>query len=310
VAIAQVAAEGRLPVRPCRNEPEEVEPPAGRHRGEETGDGGGPLVLERLGRHRQPGVVGEQRHDTLYVAALEGVGEARHELALVARVRQRHLFARRKAHAGVERRPRPVERAVDRGLGDAERLGHLGRAEAEHVAQHEHDPLARREPLEAGDEREPDRLARLVARIRLARAVDDALEQSVGVGLEPERLAATGGLRRPRSLVGRRRQLGRPPPPIAQRVEAAVGGDPVQPGPQRRAALEAVEPAPGSQQRLLHEVLRVVDGTHDPVAVRLQLAAERSGELAEGRVVVNRRPPRRRRHASDCAIARRSSSAS
>src|SRR5215207_1070696 len=54
--------------------------------------------------------------------------------------------ARRNAQAGVERRPGPVERARDRRFGDAERLGYLGRAEAEHVAQHEHGALARREP--------------------------------------------------------------------------------------------------------------------------------------------------------------------
>jgi len=47
--IAEVAAEGRLPVRPRRDEPEEVEPPAGGHGGEKAPDGGGSVVFERLG---------------------------------------------------------------------------------------------------------------------------------------------------------------------------------------------------------------------------------------------------------------------
>ena len=65
----------------------------------------------------------------------------------------------------------------------------------------------------------------------------------------------------------------RPAPAVAQEVQAAVGGDPVQPGAHRRTLLEAVEAAPRGEQRLLHEILGVLEGADDPVAVQLQLAA-------------------------------------
>ena len=85
-----------------------------------------------------------------------------------------------------------------------EHLGDLGGAQPEHVAQHEHRALARGQVLEAGDERERDRLAQLVARLRAGRGVGDALQQRVRVGLEPQRLAAAGRLgRRHRPFVAR-----------------------------------------------------------------------------------------------------------
>ena len=49
--------------------------------------------------------------------------------------------------------------------------------------------------MERGEERERYRLAGLVAGLRTGRAVDDALEQRVGIGLEPQHLAKAGGLR-------------------------------------------------------------------------------------------------------------------
>src|ERR687892_1735256 len=57
--VAQVATERRLPIRPRRDEPDPVEPPTGRHGGEEATDRIPSLVLERLGGHREPRVVGE-----------------------------------------------------------------------------------------------------------------------------------------------------------------------------------------------------------------------------------------------------------
>jgi hypothetical protein len=47
------------------------------------------------------------------------------------------------------------------------------------------------------------------------------------------------------------------------------------------ATLEASEPAPGRQQRLLQQVLGVLDRAEDPVAVQLQLAAAGIDQLAE-----------------------------
>jgi hypothetical protein len=55
----------------------------------------------------------------------------------------------------------------------------------------------------------------------------------------------------------------------------------MEPGAQRRAFLESVKPAPGSHHRLLQHVLGVGGRTKDAVAVRLQLAPERPGELGE-----------------------------
>ena len=79
-----------------------------------------------------------------------------------------------------------------------------------------------------------------------------------------------------------RPRRGRQPPSlVAQRVQAAVGGDPVEPGAHRRAPLELVKPAPGRQQRLLKEVLGVLQRAEDPVAVQLELAAIRVGQLPE-----------------------------
>jgi hypothetical protein len=69
---------------------------------------------------------------------------------------------------------------------------------------------------------------------------------------------------------------------VAQRVQAAVRRDPVQPGAQRRAPLELVKPSPCGQQSLLKQVLGVLDGAEDPVAVQLQLAPVGIGQLAEG----------------------------
>ena len=62
---------------------------------------------------------------------------------------------------------RAVQRPGHGHLGDAEHLGDLARAEREHVAQDEHSALPRREPLQPGNEREPDRFPRLVASFRL-----------------------------------------------------------------------------------------------------------------------------------------------
>ena len=61
-----------------------------------------------------------------------------------------------------------------------EHLGDLRGAEPEHVAQHEHRALLRREVLQADDERQRDRLFRLVARVRSGSVVGDAVEQDVG----------------------------------------------------------------------------------------------------------------------------------
>ena len=58
-----------------------------------------------------------------------------------------------------------------------------------------------------------------------------------------------------------------------EHVQADVRGDPVEPGAQRRAALEAVDAAPGADQRLLYRVLGLERRAEHAVAVGGQLAA-------------------------------------
>ena len=81
-----------------------------------------------------------------------------------------------------------------------------------------------------------------------------------------------------------------------QRRQADVGGDRVEPGPDRRAALEAGVGPPRPQIRLLHQVLGVVRRADHAVAVRQQLPAEPLG--LGGEPVVDRLPiaPRLARH--------------
>ena len=59
----------------------------------------------------------------------------------------------------------------------------------------------------------------------------------------------------------------------------------VEPGAQRAAALEATEPAPDPQQRLLQRVLGVVQRAEHPVAVGVQLAAVGLDQPLEGAFV-------------------------
>jgi hypothetical protein len=84
-------------------------------------------------------------------------------------------------------------------------------AEAEHVAQHEHRALRRREMLKADDERERDRLFGLVASLGSGRLVRNALEQNVRERLKPDRVAVAGrsGISVIRGKSSRRRRLAR-----------------------------------------------------------------------------------------------------
>src|SRR5260370_446482 len=79
----------------------------------------------------------------------------------------------------------------------------------------------------------------------------------------------------------------------AQRVQAAVCRDLVQPGARRRAALEAGEPAPRGQQGLLQHVLSVLSRAEDLVAVQQELAPVGVGELAERLLVARLRAGQR-----------------
>ena len=90
---------------------------------------------------------------------------------------------------------------------------------AEHVAQDEHGALTRRESLQPGNEREPDRFSRFVSSLGLLDAVGDAFEQDVWIGLEPDGLAEASRRRRHGGSLRRRLECARPPAAIAQRVQ-------------------------------------------------------------------------------------------
>jgi hypothetical protein len=123
--------------------------------------------------------------------------------------------------------------------------------------------------LQRGDEREPQRLARFRHPCGIAVVGHDAL---VGDRLEPL-------VRGPGAELAvhpaRGAELERPDPPLlaAEHVEADVRCDPVEPGLERRASLEAVERAPRSHHRLLDCVLGVERRAEHPVAVARELPA-------------------------------------
>src|SRR5437763_1212952 len=83
--------------------------------------------------------------ERLNVVALERVDVALEELPLLE-VHRRHRI-RGLNIALLERGPRALERAVDRGDARIEQLGDLAGLPAQHLAQDQHGPLARREML-------------------------------------------------------------------------------------------------------------------------------------------------------------------
>ena len=247
------------------------------------------LVLERHRRHRHEDVVGQQGDDRVEVGRLVGADELGHERLLGRRVRRREpvRVGRRR------RRCRPARARLSALVTDSTVESSMSatslRVEAEDVAQDEHGELARRQQLQRGHERQRDRLGLLVAGLGAERHADRVVEEGVGIGLEPRRPRRAGSARAVRLR-------GRPTPwpgvgaADAQRVEAPVGGDPVEPRAHRRAALEPVEALPGGQQRVLQRVLGVLERAEHPVAVHLQLPAVRLGQRAERLAVAGPRP--------------------
>ena len=152
----------------------------------------------------------------------------------------------------------------------------------EHLAQEQHGALRRRQVLDGCDEGELNALALFVARVRRGKALVRRLAR---VGLDPDRLrerlaeaaVRVGG----GQLLERQRALGA----ARDRVERRVGGDLVQPRAGRAAPVEARQPAPGAQERVLQRVVGVVHRAEHAVAVRVQFAAMGLDEAAE-RVLV------------------------
>src|SRR5262249_2045958 len=70
-----------------------------------------------------------------------------------------------------------------------------------------------------------------------------------------------------------------------EEVKTRVGGDPIQPGTECRATLETLALAPGAQEGLLHQVLRILERTEHAVTVHLQFAPVALDQRAERRLV-------------------------
>jgi hypothetical protein len=249
------------------------------------------LVLERRGRRRQPHILGQQADDAADVARRVGRGQLPYQLPLRRQAgRGRRLTVRRARRLPRQGGPPALERAshrIGRGLEDARGLGP---AEAEHVTQHDDGALAGRQQLQRRDERQGDRLGGLVPCLRSRLGAGQLIEQQVWIRFEPGHVAEPGRLGR--IGPGLRAVHRHPPATGAQGIEAAAGGNPVEPGADRGPFFEAPEPAPGGQQRLLERVLGVLGGAEDPVAVNLQLVPVRVDKLPERFLVAGPGPGR------------------
>ena len=204
----------------------------------------------------------------VHVVALEGVDVAGEQRLLRGVHRRRRR--RRATSCGGERRPGPLERAVHRRDGRVEQLGDLVGLPAQHLAQDQHGPLARAAGA-AARRRTPGGSTR-ARRPRRPGRRPPARRRPSGTGSTQAALGQRRPQRRCRADRAGPRSIGRARRwrPL-EHVEADVRRDPVEPRPQRGAALEPVEAAPGPHERLLHRVLGLERRAEHPVAVAGQL---------------------------------------
>ena len=139
-------------------------------------------------RHRPGGVLAQERRERLHVVPLERVDVAVEQRALHRRRRARRVSAS-SISDGLEGRARALQGAVHRRDRGVEQLGHLGRLPAQDLSEDQHRPLPRRQVLQRGHEREPDRLARLEHLGGIAALGHHAI---VGHGQDPHVLRAAG----------------------------------------------------------------------------------------------------------------------
>jgi hypothetical protein len=264
-----------LPVGARGHQPNAVQPPVGGHRPKEPRDLLAAQVPQGLGRHLQDSVLGQQGGKPLQVASLPGQHETAQDLLLLGGQRPGRAAGGRPCLA--ERGPGALQGAVDCRHRALQQLGDLGGAPAQHLPQHQHGPLAGGELLQGHHEGQRHRLALLGDRRRVGAVVGQLVQQPVRVGLQPRHL----GTLRPGS---------KPATPAGlEQLQAAGGGDPVQPGAQRSPSLEGVQVPPGTQQRLLRRILGVVEGAQHPVAVHVQLADMGRHEQPEARLITSER---------------------
>ena len=220
----------------------------------------------------------------LDVVALEGVDVLGEQFALgvvaqLVRPGRHGLLGR---HRGVG----SLKRAVDAGDGRVEQFGDFAGLPFEDVAQDQDGTLLGRQVLEGGDKGETDRFTfgRSIGRIARMGGHDVARcrldEGTLGQRRSDEPVSGT---RHTRHLHREGAALA-----TAQRIEAHVAGDSIQPGAYLGTAFETVVGAPGPGEGLLHGVLSVEDRAQHPVTEPGEL-----GAMGRREHVVDRRSGRR-----------------
>ena len=207
---------------------------------------------EVIGRHRLHHIVVKQGDQGVEVVPLEGVDVPTEQgLLLVVHGQEGVRFGRLDLR---QRRSCPLQCAVDRGHRGLQQIGDLLGLPAEHLAQNQDRPLSGRKTLQGSDQGETHRFPRYRHLRRIsARGKDDAVrdrldpgdlgqrgrQHCVGGGGGPEVHGASSAL------------------PALEHVEADIGRDSVEPGPQGRTTLESVDGPPSPDQALLDRILRL-----------------------------------------------------
>src|SRR5579859_3324286 len=276
VVAAHVRGQRGLPVGGHRNHLEAA------GFGEDLGSQEAPDQLPagepgHLRRHLEHGVLAQQSHDRRDIGVLERGGVAVEQGAVlrVGGLVNLVLVGGRL----LEPLPSALQHAVHRDRCRAEKLSDLRGPPAQHVAQDQHGALPGGQVLQGGDQGQPRALPR---RGDLGWIGRPGADQCVGNGLQPRNLRPRRGQRSFGVFAwGAQARRQRPAAGVLQRAQAGVGRDPVQPGPQRRPPLEFAVRPPGTNHRLLHLVLGIVNRAQHAVAVRQQLRPERVGETRE-----------------------------
>jgi hypothetical protein len=111
------------------------------------------------------------------------------------------------------------------------------------------------------------------------------LQQAIWKGLQPRDLHRRFGV--VRWLECRRPKVGRhdTPWPTSERGQTDVRGDAIEPGPNERAAVESGPAAPRAHERLLHQVLGLLERAEHAVAMHEKLPSIAFDERGKRRLV-------------------------